>query len=161
MKKSSLSTYAPTWTLTLLHSGCETLCKPAVPHVAPSLGSSLLGLVTFGLSSGCYNKVLRNAILPAISVNRMSQSSVIVTLQCKHLSGEELTQWKRPWYWERLKAGGEGDNRGWDGWMVSPTQWTWVWVNSRSWRWTGRPGLLQSLGSQRVGHDWVTELNWM
>ena len=67
---------------------------------------------------------------------------------------------KRPWCWERLKVGGERDNRGWDGCMVSLTQWTWVWVNSGSWWWTGRPGVLQSMGSQRVGHDWVTELNW-
>ena len=62
------------------------------------------------------------------------------------------------WCWERLKAGGEGDDRGWDGWMASPTRWTWVWINSRSWRWTGRAGLLQSMGSQRVGHNWATEL---
>ena len=55
---------------------------------------------------------------------------------------EELTHLKRPWCWERLKAGGEGDDRGRDGWMASPTQWTWVWVNSGSWRWTGRPGML-------------------
>ena len=67
--------------------------------------------------------------------------------------------WKRPWCWERLKAGGEGENRGWDGWMASLTQWTWVWVNSGSWWWTGRPGMLQFMGSQRVGHDWMTELN--
>ena len=73
---------------------------------------------------------------------------------------EELTHWKRPWWWAWLKAGGEGDDRGWDGWMASPTLCTWVWVNSRSWWWTGRPGVLQSMGSQRVGHDWVTELNW-
>ena len=66
----------------------------------------------------------------------------------------------RPWCWERLKAGGEGDDRGWDGWMDSPTQWTWVWVDSGSWWWTGRPGVLQSMGSQRVRHDWMTELNW-
>ena len=69
---------------------------------------------------------------------------------------KEQTHWKR--CWERLKAGGEGDNRGWDGWMASPTQRTWVWVNSRSW-WTGRPGTLQSMGSQRVGHNWATELS--
>ena len=50
--------------------------------------------------------------------------------------------------------------RGWDGWMASPTQWTWVWVDSGSWWWTGRPGMLQSTGSQRVWHDWATELNW-
>ena len=57
-------------------------------------------------------------------------------------------------------AGGEGDDRGWDGWMASLTRWTWVWVNSRSWWWTGRPGVLRFMGSQRVGHDWATELNW-
>ena len=73
---------------------------------------------------------------------------------------EELTHLKRPWCWERLKARGEGDDRGWDGWMASVTQWTWVWVNSRSWWWTGRPGVLQSMGSQGVGHDWATGLNW-
>ena len=71
---------------------------------------------------------------------------------------EELTPWKRLWCWARLKAG-EGDDRGWDGWMASPTRWTWVWVSSGSWWWTGKPGVLQSLGSQRVWPDWVTELN--
>ena len=71
-----------------------------------------------------------------------------------------LTHLKRPWCWERLRAGGEWDDRGWDGWMASPTQWTWVWVSSRSWWWTGRPGMLQSMGLQRVRHDWATELNW-
>ena len=73
---------------------------------------------------------------------------------------EELTHWKRPWCWERLKAGGKGDDRRWDGWMASPAQWTWVWVNSRSWWWTGRPSVLQFMGSQRVRHDWATKLNW-
>ena len=73
---------------------------------------------------------------------------------------EELTHWKSPWCWERLKAAGEGDDRGWDGWMALLTQWTWVWANSRSWWWTGKPGVLQSMGLQRVRHDWVTELNW-
>ena len=67
---------------------------------------------------------------------------------------------KRPWCWQRLKAGGEGADRGWDGWMASPTQQTWVWVNSGSWWWTGRAGMLWSMGSQRVRHDWATELNW-
>ena len=66
---------------------------------------------------------------------------------------------KRPWCWEGLRAGGKGDDRGWDGWMASQTQWTWVWANSRSWWWTGRPGVLQFMGSQRVGLNWVTELN--
>ena len=73
---------------------------------------------------------------------------------------KELTHLKRPWCWQRLKAGGEGDKRGWDGWMASPTRWTWVWVNSRSWWWTGRPGVLWFMGSKRDGHDWATKLNW-
>ena len=70
---------------------------------------------------------------------------------------EELTHWKRPWCWERLKAGGEGDDRGLDGWMASLTQLTWVWVNSRRWWRTGKAGVLQSMGLQRVRHDWVTK----
>ena len=70
---------------------------------------------------------------------------------------KELTHWKRPWCWERLKAGGEGDDRGWDSWMASPTQWTWVWVSYGSWWWTGKPGMPQSMRLQRVGH-WATEL---
>ena len=82
-----------------------------------------------------------------------SWNSNILATSC-----EELTHWKRPSCWEGLGAGGEGDDRGWDGWMASPTWWTLVWVNSGSW--TGRPGVLQFMGSQRVGHDWATELNW-
>ena len=74
--------------------------------------------------------------------------------------GEELTHCKRLWCWERLGAGGEGDDRGWNGWMASQTEWIWVSVNSGSWWWTGKPGVLQFMGSQKVGHDWVTELNW-
>ena len=70
----------------------------------------------------------------------------------------ELTHLKRPWCWERLKAGGEGDDRGWDVWMASLTQWTWVWVNSGSLGWTWRPGVLRSTGSRRVRHNWATEL---
>ena len=73
---------------------------------------------------------------------------------------EELTHLKRFWYWERLKAGGEGDDRGWGGWMASLTQWTCVWVNSGSWWWTGRPDVLRFIGSQRVRHTSVTELTW-
>ena len=69
-----------------------------------------------------------------------------------------MTHLKRPWCWERLKVGGEGVDRGWDGWMASSTQWTRVWVSPGSWWWTGRPGMLQSMGFQRVGHDWATEL---
>ena len=73
---------------------------------------------------------------------------------------EEPTHWKRLWCWEGLGARGRGDDRGWDGWMASPTWWMWVWVNSRSWWWTGRPGVLRFMGLERVGHDWTTELNW-
>ena len=70
---------------------------------------------------------------------------------------------ERPWCWERLKAGGEGDDRGWNGWMASLTLWTWIWASSGSWWWTGKPGVLQSMGLQSVRHDWGTELelNWI
>ena len=86
-----------------------------------------------------------------------SWNSNILATSC-----EELTHWKRLWCWEGLGAGGEWDDRGWDGWMASPTRWTWVWVNSGSWWWTGRPGVLWFMGSQRVRHDWATELtDWL
>ena len=78
---------------------------------------------------------------------------------CRALYLKALTHWKSLWCWEGLGAGGE-DDRGWDRWMASPTQWTWVWVNSQGWWWTGRPGVRQFMGSQRVGHDWAIELNW-
>ena len=71
------------------------------------------------------------------------------------------THWKRPWCWERLKARGEGDDRGEDGWMASPTQWTWVWASSGRWWRMGRPGVLQSMGSQRLRHNWATEQQQM
>ena len=76
------------------------------------------------------------------------------------ISCEELTHWKRLWCWEVLGTEGEGEDGGWDGWMASLTWWTWVWVNSGSWWWAGRPGVPWFMGSQRVGHDWVAELNW-
>ena len=72
----------------------------------------------------------------------------------------ELTHWQKLWCWEGLGAGGEADDRGWDGGMASLTQWTWVWVNSRSWWWTGRPRVLWFMESQRFGHNWVTDLIW-
>ena len=73
---------------------------------------------------------------------------------------QELTHWKRAWCWERLKAGGKGDGRGWDGWNASLTRCTWALASSRSWWWTGRPGRLHSMGSQRIWHNWTTEMNW-
>ena len=84
-----------------------------------------------------------------------SWNSSTLTTSC-----EELTHWKRLWCWEGLRTGGEGDDRGWDGWMASLTWRMWVWVNSGSWWWTGMPGVLRFMGLQRVGHDWVTELKW-
>ena len=91
-----------------------------------------------------------------IFIGRWSWNSNTVATWC-----EELTHLKRPWCWERLKAGGEGDDREWDGWMASPTRWTWVWVDSGSWWWTGRPGVPpMSMGSHGAGHNWVTELNY-
>ena len=70
---------------------------------------------------------------------------------------EAEAPWKRPWFWERLKVGGEADNRERDGWMASPTQWTWVWTRSGRWWRSGKSGVLQSMWSQRVGHNWATE----
>ena len=90
-----------------------------------------------------------------ISEKAMAPHSSTLATSC-----EELTHWKRLWCWEGLGAGGEGDDRGWDGWMASLTRWKWVWVNSRSWWWTGMPGVLQFMDSQRIRHDWATELNW-
>ena len=84
-----------------------------------------------------------------------AENSSSLATSCK-----ELTYWKRPLCWEGLRAGGEGDDRGLDGWMASPTRWTWVWVDARSWWWTGRPGMLQFTASQRVGHDLATDVNW-
>ena len=107
---------------------------------------------SFGLQGEPTSQSYRKSVLN-IHWKDWCWSSNTLSTWCK-----ELTHWKRPWCWERLRAGGEGDDRGWDGWMASPTQWTWVWISSRSWWWTGKPGVLQSMGSQRVGHDWVTEL---
>ena len=94
------------------------------------------------------------SILKEISPGCSSWSSNTLATSCK-----ELTHWKRPWCWEGLGAGGEGDDWGWGGWMASPTGWTWVWVSSRSWWWTRRLGVLWFMGSQSR-NDWATELNW-
>ena len=98
------------------------------------------------------NQSILKEISPGCSLEGGWNSSTLAT-SCK-----ELTHRKRLWCWEGLGAGGEGDNRGWAGWIESPTRCTWVWVKSRSWWWTGRPGVPQFMGSQRVGHDWETEL---
>ena len=105
-------------------------------------------------ASGSSNQSILKEINPEYSWKDWcwSWNSFTLATWCK-----EPTHWKRPWCWERLKTGGEGDNRGWDDWMALPTQWTWVWANSRRWWRTGKPGMLQSMGFQRVRHDWVTE----
>ena len=118
----------------------------------------------------CWRRLLRvpwparrsnQSILKEISPE-YSLEGLMLKLKLQYLATwcKELTHWKRPCCWERLKVGGEGNNRGWDGWMASPTQWTWVWVNSRSWWWTGRPWVMQSMGSQIQTQlsNW-TELN--
>ena len=96
------------------------------------------------------NQSILKEISPDIQWKNWCRSSNTWVTWC-----EELTHLKRPWSWERLKVGGEGDDRGWDSWMPSPTQGTWVCVNSRIWWWTGWPWVLQSMGSQRVTQDWT------
>ena len=115
----------------------------------------------------CWRRLLRvpwtarRSILKEIT-SEYSLEGLMLKLKLQYFGTwwEELTHWKRHWCWERLKAGGEGDDRGWGGWMESPTRWTWVWASSGSWWWTGKPGVLESMGSQRVRYDWATELNW-
>ena len=97
----------------------------------------------------CHPLLLPPSVFPSIRI--FSNESVLrIRWPDSNTSAtwcEELTHWKRLWCWERFRAGGEGFDRGWDGWMTSPTWWTWVWVNSGNWWWTGRPGLLLSMGS--------------
>ena len=99
------------------------------------------------------NQSILKEISPGCSLEGLMWSWNSSTLST---SCEELTHWKRPWCWEELGAGGEGDDRGWDGWMASPTQRTWVWVSSRSWWWTGKPGVLQSMGSLK-SWTWLSD----
>ena len=146
--------------------GCESwTIKKAERWRIDALG---LWIDAFGLS------LLKRRLLKVLWTARRSNQSILREISPEyslegpmlklklqyfvHLIWEELTYWKRPWCWEILKVGGEEDDRGWDDWMASPTRWTWVWVNSRSWWWTGRPSVLWFMGSQRVGHDWETEL---
>ena len=106
-----------------------------------------------------YNKCILKDISPGCSLE-----GLMLQLKLQYFGHlmRRVNSWKRPWCWEGLGAGGEGDNRGWDGLMASPTRWTWVWVISEIWWWRppGRPGMLRFMASQRVRHDWVTELNW-
>ena len=107
-------------------------------------------------TAGRSNQSILKEISPECSLEELwSWNSNALATWCK-----ELTHWKRPWCWERLKTGRERDEKGWDGWMLSLTGWTWFWASSVIWWWTGKPGVLQSMESQRVGHDLLTELNW-
>ena len=118
----------------------------------------------------CWRRLLRDpwtarrsnqAILKEVSPGSSLEGLMLkLNLQSFGHWWEEVTHFERPWCWAWLKSGGEGDDRGWDGWMASPTQWTWAWGNSGSWWWRGKPAELQSMGWQRVRHDWTTELNW-
>ena len=120
-------------------------------------------LLNCGIGEGSWACLRLQEIKPAdpkgnqswICFGNWSSNSNTLASWCK-----ELTNWRRPWCWETLKTG-EGDDRGKNGWMTSLTRWTRTWACSRSWWWTGKPGVLQSMGSQRVGHCWVTELNWV
>ena len=118
----------------------------------------------------CLRRLLRvpwtarraNQSIPKDINPEYSLEGLMLKLKLQHFGHwcKELTLWKRPRCSKRLKTGGEGKNRGWDGWMASPTRWTWFWAFPRSWWWTGKPGMLQSMFSQRVGHNWASELNW-
>ena len=111
-------------------------------------------LLRVSWTSGRSNQSILKEINPKYSLEGLMlnwRSNTLATW-CK-----KQTHWKRPWCWERLKAGGEGDDRGWHGWIASLTRWTWFWASSGNWWWTGKPGVLQFMGSQRVGHNWVTE----
>ena len=118
----------------------------------------------------CWRRLLRvpwtakrsnQSILKEISVG-CSLEGLMLKLKLQYFAQlmRRADSFEKTLCWERLKAGGEGDDRGWDGWMVSPTQWTWIWVASGSWWWMERPGVLRFMGSHKVRHDWVTELNW-
>ena len=111
-----------------------------------------MGLLRVHWTARRSNQSILKELNPEYSIKDWCWSSSILVIWCT-----QMTHWKSPSWWERSRAEGEEVVRGWDGWTASPVQWTWTWANSWK-RWgTERPGLLQSMGSQRVGHDWVTE----
>ena len=128
--------------------------------------------VTDAFKLWCWRRLLRvpwtarrsnQSILREISPEYSLEGVMLISWNSKSLATwcKGLSHWRRPWCRERLMGGGEGDDRGWDGLMASPTRWTWVWAIFMNWWWTGKPGVLQSMGLQRAVHDWVTtEMNW-
>ena len=135
---------------------CDHYLYPELEHYQFPL--RILSCPLQSIPSQKVTPILISTIIDEFSYLEMWSHSVYSFLAtwCK-----EPTHWKRPWCWERLRTGGEEGNRGWDSWMASPTWWTWVWANSGSCRWTGKPGVLQSMGSQSQTclRDW-SELNW-
>ena len=108
------------------------------------------------LTRNFWLQVAETGLLISVNSNKPGLMLELKLQYFGHLMQRADSQ-KRPWCWERLKAEGEKGNRGWDGWMASPTQWTWIWANSKRWWGTGKPGLLQSMGSQRAWQNLVTE----
>ena len=133
--------------------GCDSWTIKKAEHQRMMLLNSSVGensWESLGLQGNQTSQSYRKSPLTIHQKDRCWSSNTLATW-C-----EELTHWKRPWCWEILKAGGEEDNRGLDGLISSPTQWAWAWASSGSWWRTGKPGMLQSMGLQRVGHDWET-----
>ena len=129
-----------------------TFCQNSLWIIGAFELSSWKRLLRVSWTARRSNRSILQEISPEYSFERLMLKLNTLATWC-----EELTHLKRPWCWEGLGAGGEGDDRGWDGWMASLTQWTWAWASSRCWWRTGKPGMLQSMGSQRVGHNWATE----
>ena len=124
------------------------------------LGAKEMMLLNCGVGEDSWESLARRSnqsILKKISPE-YSLEGLMLKLKLQNFG--QVTHWKRPRCWKKLKAGEKGGHRGWDGWIASLTQWTWVWAGSVSWWWTGKPGVLQFMGSKRVGQDWATELNW-
>ena len=141
--------------------GCESwTIKKAEHRRIDALNCELWcwrGLLRVPWTARRFNQSILKEIRPGCSLE-----GLMLKLKLQYFGHlmQRADSFENPWCWERLRAGGEGDDRGWDGWMASSTWWTWVWVDSGSWWWTGRPGVLRLMGSQRVGHDWATELKW-
>ena len=140
------------WDIKIIFISCNTVFKA---HWIQTHMSVNIGFFT-------YYKCRRNTVSWLLYLLECSLGGLMLKLKLQYFGHlMRRTDSFETWCWERLRAGGEGVDRGQDGWMASQTRWTWVWVGSASWWWTRRPGVLQSMGWQRVRHDWATELNWL